>query len=363
MAKSKEVAVESSGKPVRKDKDIIDALKKQFGADIFVTGSYVSERKRTIIPVSPQFDVMLNGGIREGTFAISTGPPKIGKSSSALDFASTFLETPSEKYGDRYVYFFDIEGRLNPRDLKGIKGLQKYVEGAELEHRFTVIKSMPGKIIAGEEYLAMGEALINAMPGCLFIFDSFSQLCSSERRKSEIGKRFRDDIPLYLADFCKRVSNVIPINDSIVIGITHLIANQGQGMSPWLEASGQKIQYQLDVKLRAKYEQPWKDGETQIGQKVFWECHASPIGPPMRQCESRLRYGHGLDKETELAMICVDLGHIKKTSAASHWFTILEGTDKYNGLENVREKLVEDPGLYHELYKRFRETMGFTSQG
>ena len=360
MAKAKEITKELDGLPERKDKAILESLKKQFGADIFVSASYVCQKKRTIIPWSPQFDIGLNGGVREGSFIVTTGPPKIGKSSSSLDFAASFLDTPSELYGDRHVYFFDIEGRLNPRDLNGIKGLQKYAEGGPLSHRFTVIKSVPGKIIAGEEFLSIGESLINAMPGSLFIFDSFSQLCSAERRKSEMGKRFRDDIPLFLADFCKRISNVVPINDSIIIGITHIIANQGNGMSPWVEASGQKIQFQLDVKLKAKYEQPWKVGETQIGQNVFWECHASPIGPPMRQWESKLRYGHGLDKEAELAAIAVDLGLIK---AAGAWYTILDGDRKFQGLEKLRDALEEDKGLYNAMYAQFRESMGFKNQG
>lgn len=340
--------------------DIIKALEKQFGAGIFTTGAYVSERKRTIIPISPQLDSITGGGIREGSFIVSTGPPKIGKSSTAVDFGVSALNTPHPKYGDRNLYIFNIEGRLNPRDLRGINGMIKYLDDPTLVNRVIVVGSSAGNIKGGEEYLAIGEALINEKPGSIFLFDSFSQLCSSERRKNEIGKRFRDDMPLYLSDFCKRISNVIPINDSIVIGITHRIANQGQGHSPWVEASGQKVQYQLDVKLRAMYEQPWKVGETQIGQDVHWECDASPIGPPGRKCVSKLRYGHGLDKEAELAAMCVDLGLIKKGGA---WYQILDSESKLQGMENVRDALEADPELYKTLNDQFRTMMGFQNEG
>lgn len=352
MAKNKDV--------VETKDDLLQELEKQFGAGIFMTGAYLAERKRQIIPVSPQLDIILNGGIREASFIISNGPPKIGKSTTAVDFGATALEYPHPKWGERNFYIFNIEGRINPRDLMGIKHLRKYLTEPSLQHRVQVLGSVPGKILGGEEILAIGEALINEKPGSIFLFDSFSQLCSSERRKNEFGKRFRDDIPLYLSDFCKRISNVVPINDSIVIGVTHRIANQGQGHSPWLEASGQKIQYQLDVKLRATYEQPWKVGETQIGQDVHWECDASPIGPPARKCVSKLRYGEGLDKEAELAMICVDLGLIKKGGA---WYTILDSDKKVQGLENVRDVLLEDRGLYDALYGQFRTIMGFKNEG
>ncbi len=162
-------------------------------------------------------------------------------------------------------------------------------------------------------------------------------------------------MPLYLADFCKKISNVIPVNDSIVIGITHLLANQGRGMSMWSEASGQKVQYQMDVKLRATYEEAWKVVETQIGQDVHWECDATPIGPPARKCTSKLRYGHGLDKEAELVDICLQMGLIK----GKGWYTILDKEKKIQGLENVRDLLEEDRELYNTLYKQFRESMCF----
>ncbi len=110
--------------------DLLSSLEAKYGKGIFTEGAYVAEKKRRVIPFSPQFDIMLNGGIREGSFIVSTGKPKIGKSSSSLDFASSALECPSEKHGDRTLYIFNIEGRLNPRDLVGIKGLRKYVEDA-----------------------------------------------------------------------------------------------------------------------------------------------------------------------------------------------------------------------------------------
>lgn len=324
-------------------------IQKEFG-DVIVSGNHVASRPSTVIPISPKLDILSGGGIQEGSFVIPTGPPKVGKTSMTLDFSGTALDVPSDYTDNREVYFFSIEGRLQPRDLLGIKHLAPHID-----KRFHVIQSNKDRILNGEDFLDIGERLINEKPGCVFIFDSFSQLCSSSRRSAEIGARFRDDMPLFLANFCKRVCNVIPVNGSIVFGITHLIANQGNGHATWSEASGRKIQYAVDYKFKASYCEPWKSGESHVGQKVHWECHCSPLhnGPCVTKTTSYLRYGHGIDKGAELLEICVDLGIVKKAGA---WFKMPDGTQA-QGIEKASSLLNEDKNLYNELDKQVKEML------
>lgn len=338
-----------------------DKIIKDFGDDILVSGSHIADQKKVIIPVSPAMDIMLGGGIPEGSFVIPTGPPKVGKTSFAFDFAGTALHYPCELAERRDIYFFNIEGRLQSRDLLGINHLAPY-----LEDRVHVIKSKPGKILTAEDYIDIGERLINERPGCIFIFDSFSALCTKARRDGNIGDRFRDDTPLLLANFCKRICNVIPVNRSIVIGVTHMIANQGKGMSMWSEASGRKVQYQVDVKLQATHDTPWKatsaEDSPQIGQDVHWKCFASPIGPKGTQCISKLRYGWGIDKHQELINIGIDLNVIKKSGS---WYSFPEDTGfdyagaKAQGLESFRNLMVDTPNSFDNTYKQVREMLGY----
>lgn len=344
MAKKKAEATPAASSV---EKDIL----KDFG-DIIVSGSYVADRPSLVIPVSPKLDMLVGGGIKEGSFVIPTGPPKVGKTSMALDFTGTALGTPSEHCNKREAFFFSIEGRLQPRDLMGIRHLKPF-----LDTTFHVIQSKPGQILNGENFLDIGERLINEKPGCIFIFDSFSQLCSEARKKERIGKRFRDDMPLFLADFCKRICNVIPINGSIVFGITHLIANQGMGMSPWSEASGRKIQYAVDYKLKATHDEDWKSGDAKVGQKVHWQCHASPLhnGSCQTKTTSYLRYGLGIDKGAELVEVCVDLRLIKKSGS---WYSLADNPEiKAQGLDKMAALLNEDQKLFDKLNKSFREMM------
>lgn len=100
-------------------------VKKKFGDDIMRSATSVVDRESVVIPVSPALDLVLNGGIPEGSFVIFTGQPKCGKTTTSLDFAATAQK--DEYQGDskkpRHVYYLNIEGRLKKRDLEGIPHL------------------------------------------------------------------------------------------------------------------------------------------------------------------------------------------------------------------------------------------------
>ena len=332
--------------------NIENKITKDFGENVIVSGNYISESSKIVVPVSPMMDMMLGGGIPFGSFVIPTGPPKVGKTATALDVAGSALGIKSEWDNPRELYFFNIEGRLNKRDLLGIHHLAKY-----LKDNIKIIGSVPGKILTAENYLDIGEQLINEKPGCIFIFDSFSQLCSKSGRENEWdGKQYRDDVPKFLSLLCKRISNVIPINKSIVIGITHRIANTGFGFSSWAEASGTKIQYQVDVKLNAKYCEAWKEGDVQIGQDIHWDCFCAPLlnGPTQGNCVSKLRYGYGLDKPSELISVAVDLGILQQKGA---WYYYEDSS--FHGAKKIRDFVANTEKVYNEINSKYREMMGF----
>lgn len=326
---------------------------KNFGDDIILTGNAIVDRKSVIIPVSPSLDIVLNGGIPEGSFVVLTGQPKCGKTTTSLDFAAT-AQRPEYK-GDlkdtREVYYLNIEGRLKKRDLEGIPGLNL--------DKFHVIGSQQGKILHAEEYLQIAEKIINEIPGSVLIIDSYSALCTEAEITSEMDKMQRADGAKLLAKFCRKVANVIPVNKNIVIGITHLMGNPTGYGAEFKEKSGQAIAYQTDIKLRAKTFKPWTTGAdgTQIGQEIDWQVICSALGPPGGNITSYIRYGQGVDKYMEAITLASDMGIIHKGGA---WYTLtsLEDKPKFQGTEKVRTFLTENKEAYEELVKSIKTTMG-----
>lgn len=327
---------------------------KTFGSDVMVTASAVIDKKLITIPISPSLDVVLNGGIPEGSFVILTGQPKCGKTTTSLDFCAN-AQKKEYAYGSfkdgREVYYLNIEGRLKKRDLEGIPGLN-------LE-KFHVIGSQEGKILHAEEYLQIAERIINEIPGSIIIIDSYSALCTEAEITSDMNKMQRADGAKLLAKFCRKVANVIPVNKNIVIGITHLMGNPGNGHAEWKEKSGQAIAYQTDIKLKALYFRPWNlsDDSPQIGQEIEWQVLCSALGPPGGKITSYLRYGQGVDKHMELLCLAVDIGLINKAGA---WYTLTGVPDKpkFQGLEKTRQYLLEHKDVYDQLWTQVKETMG-----
>lgn len=329
-----------------------DSIIKDFGTNIILNATAVIDQESIVIPVSPALDIILNGGIPEGSFVVFTGQPKCGKTTTSLDFAATAQQEQYSKKGIRNVYYLNIEGRLKKRDLEGIPNLN-------LE-KFDIIGSQTGKILHAEEYLQIAERIINEDPGCVLIIDSYSALCTEAEITSDMDKMQRADGAKLLAKFCRKVANVIPVNKNIVIGITHLMGNPTGYGAEFKEKSGQAIAYQTDIKLRAKSFKPWLLGadNTQVGQEVEWQTLCSALGPPGGNITSYIRYGKGIDKEMELVNLAVDIGLINKGGA---WYSLDFLNDektKFQGTEKVRQFLIDNPKVYSDLYLEVKKTMG-----
>ena len=333
---------------------IKEEVNKSFGDDIVLSANSVLDTKVINIPISPSLDIILNGGVPEGSFVIFTGQPKCGKTTTSLYLAGN-AQQPEYGYGSfkdgREVYYLNIEGRLKKRDLEGIPHINK--------DKFHIIGSQQGKILHAEEYLQIAEKIINQVPGSVVIIDSYSALCTEAEITSDMGKMQRADGAKLLAKFCRKVANVIPVNKNIVIGITHLMGNPTGYGAEFKEKSGQAVAYQTDIKLRAKRFSPWKVGkeDTQIGQEVEWQVVTSALGSPGGNIVSHLRYGEGIDKHMELFSLAVDIGLIHKGGA---WYTFssLPDSPKFQGAEKARDFLLSKPEVYKDLWDQIKDTMG-----
>ena len=310
------------------NKDII----KEYG-DVLHDASSITEKPLEVISVGPKLDMALGGGVPEGSLFIMTGPEKVGKTVTALSFCAN-----AQKHYEREVYYANIEGRLKKRDLQGITDLSLDPELMQ------IIGSTEGNILSAEKYLSIVDNIVHTKPGAVTVVDSFSALSS----ESELTGNLEDvqvmSVQKILAKFCRRISNVLPINRVTVVGITHLMANVqrfGRGKTK-IEKSGISLKYQVDVKLHATHSVPLMQGDTQIGQTIHWQIVTSAIGPPGQKVESHIRYGKGIWKEMEIADLLIDFGLITKAGA---WLKLPNG-EKIQGKVKLAQYLEENPDQY-----------------
>lgn len=310
------------------NKDII----KEYG-DVLHDASSITEKPLEVISVGPKLDMALGGGVPEGSLFIMTGPEKVGKTVTALSFCAN-----AQRHYEREVYYANIEGRLKKRDLQGITDLSLDPELMQ------IIGSTEGNILSAEKYLSIVDNIVHTKPGAVAVVDSFSALSS----ESELTGNLEDvqvmSVQKILAKFCRRISNVLPINRVTVVGITHLMANVqrfGRGKTK-IEKSGSALKYQVDVKLHATHSVPLMQGDTQIGQTIHWQIVTSAIGPPGQKVESHIRYGKGIWKEMEIADLLIDFGLITKAGA---WLKLPNG-EKIQGKVKLAQYLEENPDQY-----------------
>lgn len=324
-----------------------------------VSTKRILEEKKIIVSVSPSFDLN-TGGVPEGTFMALTGREKIGKTLLALSIAAQaqkiIYANPALCPKGRRVYYFNIEHRIKERDLLGIQGLDLS------EERFLMVESKPGNILSSQDHCRLIEHCIHNDPGCIAIVDSFSMLSSAEELAADIGYQDRGKSNTIVAQLMRKIAGPLAVNKCIVIGITHGMANTSGYGASFVEKSANALKYAEDIKLSGKSVEPWRIGTDkttpQIGQKVDWNVNFSSILPPGGLITNHIRYGIGIDRNSELAEIGADFGLIEKGGA---WYTLTylnEDIPKLNGMEQVIKALNDKPEWADELRKKVYDIGG-----
>jgi recombination protein RecA len=341
--------------------------------DVVRTGTEVLDNLNNlqIIGVSPALDIALGGGFREGSCVVMTGDPKSGKTTTALHFASK-----CQALGKKVIYI-NTEGRLSVQNFDGIKGLQA--------DKILVVESTDDKILSAEDFLNIIEYYINNDPECVIIIDSTSNMVPRDELEGEVRTGVRNALPRLLSMFFKRIGSSITKNKTILLCVTHNIANtSGSRYAPMKMADcGNMLQYQAGTNMvithRGKWQVPAQTGP-HVGQIANWVIKTSNAGGlPNSTAESWIRYGIGVDEIQEIIHIACEFRLIKTAGA---WYTIqcaiddkaspiiakvlkkneisekeedIERFFKFQGVNNLCDFLNENPSVADFIYQNVKE--------
>jgi len=318
-------------KPSKFAEDIVSSSIVTKYGDVVRSGTEVLENINSlnVIGVSPALDIALGGGLREGSVVVMTGDPKSGKTTTALHFASK-CQSQNKK-----VIYVNTEGRLSKQNFEGIKGLKA--------DQILIVESTDERVLTAEDFLNIIEYYINNDPGCLIIADSLSNMVPSQELEGEVRTGVRNALPRLLSMFFKRISGTLMKNKTILICITHNIANTGG--SPYapqkMADCGNMLQYQAGTNMvithRGKWQVP-KDTGPHVGQIANWSIKTSNAGGrPNSTAESWIKYGIGIDEVQEIIHIACEFRLIKSAGA---WYTIQCAVDD---IQNpIISKMLED---------------------
>jgi recombination protein RecA len=323
------------------------AMKKKYGSNILSLGTEILNEQKLIIPISPALDTITGGGVEEGSWIGLAGPSGCGKTTIALTIAAN---AQKPEYGSRPVFYINAEGRLKRKNLEGIAGLD-----ASKVH---VISSTKEKHLSGEEFSTIATNIIKQYERCIIIVDSVSSLCPSAEITEDVSGSIRSTNPRIMASFCRQNAGVVPVMNTIVVTIHHLINNtSGWGEKMMLDG-GVKIGYQADYKLVTKNKpEKWMSKEgSQIGQIVEWESTKTGVGAPNGVVKSYIRFGKGLDSVVEVVNIAIELAIIVKSGA---WFALpfISEDCKFQGQEKVNDFFAENPEMIDKVKLMIMENM------
>lgn len=325
--------------------------------DFLIPASAILDSPRMVIPVTPQLDLGLNGGIPEGCWGIVSGPKKGGKTTTLLQFCAN---AQKPEFGNRKIVWDDVEARLAVKNLTCINGLDTS------EEKFQIIRSRKDKMLSAKDHLNYLHEMIMETENCVFIIDSISSFRTDKEFDEGVGAATRGGPSAFMYQFCGISAQAVLLRNHIVIGVMHLMANTSGYGSPFVEKGGNAIQYQSDVHLRIKSSQKWlasaNENARPIGQIINWEVVTSALGAPGAVVTSYHRYGYGIDEVTENCLIAQELSLISK---AGSWYELrfleshgVKDKVKFQGEEKLTKALKDNPEWYNLLKKEIKILTG-----
>lgn len=328
MAKAKAPKLEKSD--IEKFKDI----KKTYG-DIMQGLDFVLDKQQKIISIGPALDWGC-GGIEVGSWNVLAGAPKSGKTTTVMQIARN-----AQKQFGMHVFYCNVEARFKKQNT----------EGLNLDpDLFTLITSNEGRILSAEDYLNIVDNILKSESNAFVVIDSLSSLCSQAEMDEGVRGNGRLINPRILGNFCRKCASIVPIRDSVLMGINHMITNTSGHGKAYQADGGLKMQYQADAILHVKYFQDWTEGDDVVGQQVHWNIINTGLGKRGKEVTSYIRYGKGIDRVMEIFQLGVEFAAIEQAGA---WFNI---TALHNSEEECVKKYISDnsSGKTGETEKLFK---------
>lgn len=324
-----------------------------------------ARRSRTMVPVSPNLDAKLGGGILEGSLVLVQTWPKVGKTLLAMQIVRNAL-----KQG-RYVVYADVECRLD--EIK--YGVDKIQE--QYGEKFMLLKSSKetGVLSGNQIYEQIYKmTMIPKYYGTLYVIDSISHATpKSSLEDSEVKADRRDQNAKLNSDFCKKVGNYLRVSDSIVIGIQHLTVVQNPTYTSVEADGGNKLQYEADIVLKATHKPKNLAGENldkgthdhdgYSGQRIDWNIPFNKILKPYISkedpCRNYLLFNGGCWWAREALDILIEMGLVAVGGGGWHTFMTADITGKAQG-EVKATAMIEDNREYFEklIAQYFTDTFG-----
>jgi len=320
--------------------EAISSIEKTYGkGSIMKLGDGVIAAVESIPTGALSLDFALGiGGIPRGRVTEIYGPESSGKTTLCLHIIAE-----AQKMGG-LAAFIDAEHALDVNYAKRLG-----VDTANL------LLSQPDY---GEQALEITDTLVRSNALDIIVIDSVAALVPRSEIEGEMGDATMAVQARLMSQALRKLTGAISKSKTAVVFINQLRSKIGIMFgNPETTTGGNALKFYASLRLDIRRVAAIKDGTDVVGNRTKVKIVKSKVAPPFKEVEFDILYNEGISKSGDLIDLAANFGILKKSGS---WFTYNE--DRFQGREQLRQKMNESPELMKSLEKDVKAKLGINTK-
>lgn len=319
--------------------EAIASIEKTYGkGSIMKLGDGVVNPVESIPTGALSLDYALGiGGIPRGRVTEIYGPESSGKTTLCLHIIAEAQKTGG------LAAFIDAEHALDVNYAKRL--------GVDTPN---LLLSQPD---FGEQALEITDTLVRSNALDIIVIDSVAALVPRSEIEGEMGDATMAVQARLMSQALRKLTGAISKSKTAVVFINQLRSKIGVMFgNPETTTGGNALKFYASLRIDIRRIAAIKEGNEVVGNRTKVKIVKSKVAPPFKEVEFDILYNEGISKTGDLLDLAVNFGIIKKGGA---WFTYDE--ERFQGREQMRQKLIESPELFKKLDIDVRTKLGMNT--
>ena len=319
--------------------EAIASIEKTYGkGSIMKLGDGVVNPVESIPTGALSLDFALGiGGIPRGRVTEIYGPESSGKTTLCLHIIAEAQKTGG------LAAFIDAEHALDVNYAKRL--------GVDTPN---LLLSQPD---FGEQALEITDTLVRSNALDIIVIDSVAALVPRSEIEGEMGDATMAVQARLMSQALRKLTGAISKSKTAVVFINQLRSKIGVMFgNPETTTGGNALKFYASLRMDIRRIAAIKEGNEVVGNRTKVKIVKSKVAPPFKEVEFDILYNEGISKTGDLLDLAVNFNIVKKSGA---WFTYEE--ERFQGREQMRQKLIESPELFKKLDADVRTKLGMST--